>query len=363
MTADLAIVIPTYNERDNVAPLHAALVRALNGVRWEAVFVDDDSPDGTAQAVRALARTDGRVRCLQRLGRRGLASACIEGTLATSAPCVCVIDADLQHDEAVIPRMLEQLVAEGLDLVVATRYAGRGGLGTLSPLRVRLSRLATRLTHALTRVPVSDPMSGFFLFRRAWFERIMRRLSGRGFKILLDMLLSADAPPRFGEIGYTMRARTHGESKLSAGVIWDFGLLLAHKLLGRMIPPRFISFSAVGLSGVAVHMGVLWLVHRSLQYAFVPAQAAATVVAMTSNFALNNALTYSDRRLHGLRALRGLISFYAACALGALINVALAGWSAEAGAPWWAAGLLGVVAGAVWNFASTAVLTWRDTGP
>lgn len=362
MTADLAIVIPTYNERDNIVPLHAALARALEGVRWEAVFVDDDSPDGTAAAVRALARADGRVRCLQRLGRRGLASACIEGTLATSAPCVCVIDADLQHDETVIPRMLARLEAEDLDLVVATRYADSGGLGTLSPVRARLSRFATRVTHGLTRVPVSDPMSGFFLFRRAWFEQVKRRLSGRGFKILLDMLLSAGAPPRFGEVAYTMRARARGTSKLSAGVIWDFGLLLAHKLLGRMIPPRFISFSAVGLSGVAAHIGVLWLAHRVLQFPFVPAQSAATIVAMTSNFALNNALTYSDRRLHGLRALRGLASFYAACSLGALINVALAGWSAAAGAPWWAAGLLGVVAGAVWNFASTAVLTWRDTG-
>lgn len=362
MTADVAIVIPAYNERANVAPLHAALARALAGRRWEAVFVDDDSPDGTATAVRELAAGDDRVHCLVRVGRRGLSSACIEGALATTAPCICIIDADLQHDESLIPRMLDRLLAEELDLVVATRYAGTGSLGAMAPARARLSRFATRLTRAVTRVPVSDPMSGFFLFRRTWFEQVVRRLSGRGFKILLDMLLSSPAPPRYAELEYTMRAREHGASKLGAGVIWDFGLLLAHKLLGRMIPPRFISFAAVGLSGVVVHMLVLWLLHRAMGAAFVPAQASATVVAMTSNFALNNQLTYSDRRLHGAAAWRGLVTFYAACSLGALINIALAGWVAGAGAHWWLAGLLGVLAGAVWNFASTAVLTWRDSG-
>lgn len=362
MGAELAVVIPTYNERDNVAPLLAALARALARQRWEVVFVDDDSPDGTAAVVRALARDDERVRCLVRIGRRGLSSACIEGALATTAPCVCVIDADLQHDESIIPRMLERLQAEQLDLVVATRYAGAGSPGAMPPLRARLSRCATWLARVLTQVPVSDPMSGFFLFRRAWFEGVMRALSGRGFKILLDLLLSSPTPPRYAEVAYTMRSRAHGISKLSAGVIWDFGLLLAHRMLGRMIPARFISFAAVGLSGVGVHMCVLWLAHRVLGAAFVPAQATATVVAMTGNFVLNNHLTYSDRRLHGLNALRGLVSFYAACSIGALINVALAGWAVAAGAHWWLAGLLGVLAGAVWNFASTAVLTWRDPG-
>lgn len=362
MGADVAIVIPTYNERDNVAPLHAALARALEGRRWEAVFVDDDSPDGTAQAVRDIARTDERVRCLVRIGRRGLSSACIEGTLACTAPCVCVIDADLQHDESLVPRMLDLLTEEELDLVVATRYAGSGSLGTLSPVRAHLSRCATWLSRVLTRVPVSDPMSGFFLFRRAWFEGCVRDLSGRGFKILLDLLLSSPAPPRYAELAYTMRSRAHGASKLSAGVIWDFGLLLAHRMLGRMIPARFISFAAVGASGVGVHMAVLWMAHRVFGVAFVVAQTAATVVAMTTNFLLNNRLTYGDRRLRGFKALGGLASFYAACSLGALINVALAGWVAASGVPWWVAGLLGVVAGAVWNFASTAVLTWRDTG-
>lgn len=362
MTAEIAVIIPTFNERDNVARVHAGLVQALAGRNWEVVFVDDDSPDGTGAAVRALAVCDARVRCLSRVGRRGLASACLEGVLATTAPYLCIMDADLQHDEAIIPDMLDRLRTGDLELVVATRYAGPGGMGTLPIDRVLLSRMATRLSRVLTRVPVSDPLSGFFLFRRSWFEQIVRSLSGRGFKILLDMLLSSPVPPRFAEVPYTMRARTRGDSKLSAGIAWEFLMLLAHKLLGRTLPRRFISFSAVGLSGVIVHMAVLWLMHRLLGVAFVAAQASATVAAMTSNFLLNNRLTYQDRPLHGVQALRGLLSFYLACSLGALINVALATWVAGHGSPWWLAGLLGVVAGAVWNYASTAVLTWRDAG-
>ena len=360
MAAELAIVIPTFNERDNIERLHAGLARVLDGCNWEALFVDDDSPDQTAAVVRALALQDARVRCLSRLGRRGLASACIEGVLATTAPIICILDADLQHDESIIPLMLKRLRGEGLDLVVATRYADSGSMGDLAPVRVRLSRLATRVTRAVAHVPVTDPMSGFFLFRRGWFEQIMRRLSGRGFKILLDMLLSSPVPPRYAEVPFTMRARTHGASKLSMGVIWDFGVLLAHKLLGRLVPPRFISFSVVGLSGLALHMTVLWFVYRFLGAAFYIGQGTATIVAMTSNFVLNNLFTYRDRRLHGIPALRGMLSFYVACSLGALINIALAEWLAESGSPWWLAGLLGVLAGAVWNYSSTAIFTWRD---
>ncbi len=361
MIAEIAVIIPTFNERDNIAPLHSALSSVLSGCNWEAVYVDDNSPDGTAATVQELAQHDSHVRCLLRLGRRGLSSACIEGVLATAAPYVCIMDADLQHDESIIPRMQELLRDGRFDVVVATRYAEPGGMGTLASGRVRLSRLATWVSCTLTRVPVSDPMSGFFMFRREWFARIAPHLSGRGFKILLDMLLSSPAPPRYAEVAYKMRSRMHGESKLSISVVWDFGMLLAHKLSGDAIPARFISFAAVGMSGVVVHMLVLGALHRWVGIAFLIAQAAATGTAMTSNFVLNNRLTYPDRRLHGVAAVRGLLSFYLACAFGALVNVALAGWLASKGFPWWGAGLVGVVAGAVWNYSSTGILTWRDT--
>lgn len=358
MSTELSIVVPTYDEAGNVGELFALLDRTLRDCNWEIVFVDDDSPDGTSRVVRALAAGDARVRCVQRLGRRGLASACMEGMLATASPYLCVMDADLQHDEALIPEMLARLKAGGADLVIGSRYVEAGSTGDLGQSRTRLSLAATRLSRALTGLDVRDPMSGFFMVRRPFFERTVRRLSGRGFKILLDLLMSSKPPAVWVELPYRMRSRNTGESKLSAKVLWDFLILLIDKLVGRWIPPRFISFAAVGFSGIFVQISAIWLLHRALATPFLPAEALATVAAMTSNFILNNEFTYRDRRLRGSAFLRGLFSFYLACAFGAFVNIALATHVFGLGYPWWLAGLLGAVAGAVWNYAVTAVITW-----
>ncbi len=360
MTAELSIIVPTFSERGNVGRLHDALKAVLVDCSWELVFVDDDSPDGTIEAVWDIAAADPRVRGIQRLGRRGLASACIEGILSTSSPYVCVMDADLQHDESIIPAMLERLKSGTADVVIGSRYVASGSTGELSRMRVWISQAATLMCRLATGVRVSDPMSGFFMLTRGTFNSVMRRLSGRGFKILLDILASSREPLRCEEIPYAMRVRMEGESKLSTGVVWDYLVMLMHKAAGRLFPSRFISFATVGLSGVAVNLFVLWLLHRLLTAAFVPAQAIATVIAMTSNYVLNNTFTYRERRLRGVKFLRGLISFYLACFLGALINVALAGWLFETGVTWWLAGMLGAVAGAVWNYAITAMFTWKE---
>ena len=143
-TPELTVVVPTLNERDNIAPLVELLDTALAGIAWEVIFVDDDSRDDTAAAVRAMARRDGRVRCLQRIGRRGLSTACIEGALASAAPYCAVMDADLQHDETVLPRMLEALRTGSYDLAIGSRYSAGGDLGELSGRRAGISKLATR---------------------------------------------------------------------------------------------------------------------------------------------------------------------------------------------------------------------------
>ena len=159
---DLAVVLPTYNERDNINEVIARLESALTGLRWEAIFVDDDSPDQTAEVVLASSRRDPRIRLLQRVGRRGLSSACIEGMMATSASCVAVMDADLQHDEKILPLMLARLRAESLDVVVGTRNASGGSMGNFDRSRVWLSRLGERVSHSVSRCQLTDPMSGFF---------------------------------------------------------------------------------------------------------------------------------------------------------------------------------------------------------
>jgi dolichol-phosphate mannosyltransferase len=357
--AILTIVVPTLNERDNIDPLLALIDAALPTANWEVMFVDDDSTDDTAKHIRELARIDPRVRCIQRIGRRGLSTACIEGVLASSAPYVAIMDADLQHDEALLPRMLAILEREPVDLVIGSRYAAGGGVGDLGRRRVSISRLGTRMARLVCKQDISDPLSGFFMCRRDVFETAVRGLSGQGFKILLDLLASSPAPLRVRELPFEFRNRQHGESKLDVLVAWEYFALLADKLFGQVVPIRFALFALIGFVGLAVHMSILWGGLYVLALGFGAAQSLATAVAMTSNFFLNNVLTYRDQRLHRWRLLRGLLTFYGICGIGATANVGIASYLFSSHQIWWVAGILGVVVGAVWNYAMSSIFTWK----
>ncbi len=353
---ELTVVVPAYRERENVIPLLAALAQALPKLDWEVIYVVDDALDGTEELVRGRAQQDPRVRILQRIGRRGLASACVEGMLASSAPYVAVIDADLQHDETLLPALLEKMRASDADIVVASRYMEGASPGELAPGRVRASRLAASVSRLLTR-DLTDPMSGFFIVRRTFLDQVVRRLYGRGFKILLDLIAAARGDARIVELPYHMRSRQHGESKLSTRVMAEFCMLILYHLFGRLLPARFFLFAAVGVTGLAMHLIVLSLSFK-LSGNFLASQLIATWVAMTSNFFLNNAFTYSDQRLRGRRVWRGLASFYIACSIGAFINVAIAEWFFLKAVVYWMAGLAGALVAALWNFFTTASFTW-----
>jgi dolichol-phosphate mannosyltransferase len=357
---ELTLVIPTLNERDNIGPLVDLLDEVLDTVSWEVIFVDDDSPDGTAERIRELSRRDRRVRCLQRIGRRGLTTACIEGALAASAPYIAVMDADMQHDEKLLPQMLAMLKSEPLDLVVGSRYVAGGGIGGLDAARANISAFATRLSRIICKAEIADPMSGFFMLRREVLEGALRRLSGQGFKILLDLLASSPRPLRFRELPYEFRERQRGESKLDTLVAWEYMMLIADKLIGHIVPVRFALFAFVGGIGLFIHMSVLWFALIVAGAAFNPAQAVAAVAAMTSNFFVNNVFTYRDRRLRGFALVRGLFAFYAICALGAVANVGIAGYVFSRNEVWWLAGLAGIVVGSVWNYAVSSVFTWKQ---
>jgi dolichol-phosphate mannosyltransferase len=358
MTATLTVVVPCYKERDNVAPMVAALDSALTGIAWEVVFVDDDSPDGTAAAARALAQTDARVRCIKRVGRRGLSSAVIEGALSSSADYVAVIDGDLQHDETRLPLML-QAVRNGADMAVGSRHVeGGDSSGLSSPLRVKLSKTGIRVAQMMTRTSISDPMSGFFLLRRDMFETLAGRLTGQGFKILLDLILASPQRLNIAEIPYKFRPRTAGESKLDVLVLAQFAGLLLDKLLGGTVPLRFVSFALVGGFGVLVNLLVLQLA-RSAGAGFTMAQAIGTVVAMVANFQLNNQLTYRAQRLKGAKTWRGLVLFLLVCSLGAYANIGIARALYAANGHSLLAGAAGAAIGVVWNYAVSATLVWR----
>lgn len=359
---ELTIVIPTYNERQNV-PLMVELVgQVLAGVAWEIIFVDDDSPDGTALIANDIGRRDARVRCLRRIGRRGLAGACIEGMLASQAPYLAVMDADLQHDATLLPRMLDYLKRGPEVIVVGSRYVAGGDAGSgFSKQRLAASKISGALAHRFAGVNITDPMSGFFMLRQDVFQRVAPGLSTQGFKILLDILATANASKggalRVAELPYVFAARHAGESKLDTRTVLDFAGLLIAKATGDALSPRFVNFLFVGLTGVLVHMGMLNLFALA-GMGFQPANIAATFMAMTSNFALNNLITYRDQRLTGLAAIKGLAIFYVICGLGALSNNGVAHWLYANQPVWWLAGLSGSVLSAVWNYSISTAFIW-----
>jgi dolichol-phosphate mannosyltransferase len=355
---ELSVVAPTFNERANIERLVEKLAATLAGVAWEVIFVDDDSPDGTAALVKELAARDSRVRGIRRVGRRGLAGAVIEGALASAAPYVAVIDADMQHDETLLPRMLAVLRAGETDLVVGSRYLDAGGLDAgLSPVRKAGSQLATALGRRALKAEVSDPVSGFFMVRREAVERVAERLQPAGFKILFDLIASQDEPLRIAELPYAFQAREAGESKMGGRVALEYLGLVASKLTGDLISPRMVFFGLVGLSGVLVHMAVLWAAHATMAR-FAYAQALAAVVAMTSNYLVNNTITYRDRRLKGWRLATGYLRFCVLCSVGLAANVAVGAELQAHGLPWAAAGLIGAGCGAIWNYVSTYLGVW-----
>ena len=354
----LSVIVPTLNERDNVEEIVRRLDVCLKGIDWEVIFVDDDSRDGTLDVLQRMARLDSRVRYLHRIGRGGLSSACLEGFASSSAPYLAVMDADLQHDETKLPVLLDALRDGNTDLAVGTRYMDGGGTGAWSESRLSVSKAATSLTQVLLKVPLRDPMSGFFMLTRELYERSCRRVSGKGFKILLDIVTSAEGSVRVKEVPFEFSQRVAGESKLDTLVIYEYFLVIADKLLGRYVPVNFVLFSAVGCLGALLHLTVLGLLFKGAEVSFLHAQAVAAIMAMSANFVLNNLFTYRAKRLRGTAFLSGLFLFYAVCAIGAFVNIRVAEYLYGLSVPWWGAGLLGATIGAVWNYAVSSILVW-----
>ena len=356
---ELTIVVPTFNEKANIPLLVERLAQLLTSCDWEVIFVDDNSPDGTAAAARAIGASDSRVRCIRRIGRRGLAGACLEGMLASQARYVAVMDADLQHDEGLLVPMLEALRAGRADVAVASRYLYGGSAAGLSKQRSRVSRGSNTLVRLLLGIDLTDPMSGHFMIRRDALEAIAPSLSTQGFKILLDILATARGSLRTIELPSTFRERQHGESKLDSKIALDFAALVTAKLTNDAVSARFLLFCMVGLTGIGIHLSILSALLIT-NLSFGAAQAFATIGAIAWNFVLNNLFTYRDQRLTGWHFVTGLIRFQVICAIGAISNVGIATWIYDYDETWWIAGLGGALIGTVWNFVVSAALVWRQ---
>jgi dolichol-phosphate mannosyltransferase len=358
-TPELALIIPTLNEAGNIPVLIERLRDALAGIAWEVIFVDDDSKDGTMAAVRKLAREDHRIRGIRRIGRRGLAGACIEGILSSSASIVAVMDADLQHDESRLSEMFAVLKNGEADLVVATRFDDGGSAeGGFTQIRHLGSRLAIRLAKRLLKVPLTDPMSGFFMTRREIVEGIAPRLSQQGFKILFDIVASSPVPIRTKEVPFAFRPRLHGESKLDATVVTEYLGLLVAKASGDIISTRLLMFGLVGSLGLVLHLALLSLMLQE-GASFTVAQTLAMCGAILSNYTLNNILTYRDRRRRGWDFVTGFFMFAALCSVGVVAGVGISVAFYQNSPQWWLDGIAGALVGALWNYVTNSAITWR----
>jgi dolichol-phosphate mannosyltransferase len=362
MKLELSVIVPTYNEAGNVIPLYNEIKKYLNHTAYEIIFVDDDSKDNTLQEINALIENYDNVRLIRRINKRGLSSACIEGFSSSNAKYLAVIDADLQHDPSLLKQMLKKLETSQFDIIVASRFLKDSSVPGLSQTREKVSIVGNMVSRVITGVKLSDPLSGYFMIKKETVDQVIHKLSGKGFKILLDIFITFRINKinlNYLELPTIFRERTHGQSKLDFMVMLEFLVLLLDKIIGKHIPVRFVLFVLVGLSGLALHLLLLTIMVKILGLEFIFSQTIAAFVAMGSNFFINNAFTYRDKKLTGFKIVKGLISFYLACSIGALINVIVASFLFEKGVMWLLSGFLGCVVGSIWNYAITAHFTWK----
>ncbi|PCJ56475.1 MAG: dolichol monophosphate mannose synthase [Planctomycetota bacterium] len=358
MGRELSLIIPTLNEKDNIQPLLKLLDETLSDIDWDVTFVDDDSKDGTIELIKELSAENIHIHFIHRIGKRGLSSACIEGLLTRSAPYLAIMDSDMQHDEKLLPAMLKCIKEENLDLVNGSRYLEGGGTTDWSAGRKWMSQSATKINKFVLKSHVTDPMSGFFMLRRSFFDSIVRNLSGVGFKILVDILASSGGKLKLKELPYQFKTRIHGDSKLDFMVLFEYGVLLAEKTFGDFLPVRFVLFLLVGALGAIFHLVLLACFYKSYGLDLLAAQIVTTSIVMLINYLLNNSFTYRDRRLHGTAFIIGLILFCLACSIGMIANIIIVKFLYEQNIQWWLSGLLGAIIGGVWNYAITSTFVW-----
>jgi dolichol-phosphate mannosyltransferase len=361
----LSVILPTYNEAKNLPVLVPKIVDFLRDVRHEVIVVDDNSPDGTWRVAEELGDRFDEVRVVRRVGRRGLASAVIEGFLAAKGAVFIAADADGQHDFRLLTELLAA-VEGGADLAIASRYVPGGSVGEWDERRYAMSRLATRLAQRLCRVPVSDPMSGFFAVSRPTFAGALPGLNPVGFKILLDLLVHLPPGTTVREIPLQFGNRLHGESKLSRVVQLQFLEYIYDVTFGRRIPLTLVKYCVVGGLGVIVNAAAFLIassllgpVARTTLRGFSVAVLAATETAIIFNFVLNNIWTFSLARLSGRRLIVGFLQYNAVCALGALAAYAVSGFLFSRGWVGVAAAIAGALVGAIWNYTMSRLFTWR----
>lgn len=357
---NLTIVLPCYNEISNIEPLISELTRCdVNGYIKRIIYVDDDSPDGTSEFLKnTVFKKD--VLCIHRIGRQGLSSAVLEGLMLADSCFVAVMDADGQHSPSNLLDMYEIIFNQNVDMIIGSRFLEHKKLNTHSGFRHYISWLGNILCTKILKRKLSDPLTGFFIVNRIVFLDASRKINPTGFKILLDLLyVLRKSNIKITEFQIDFRTRLAGVSKLDLGVVLAFGDQILNKISFGLIPDKFLAFSLVGVSGVLIHFLSFYCVYFLLNLEFNISQISATLLAMTSNFTLNNLITYSRNRLRGFKWFKGLFIFTSACSLGFVSNIGVAAYLNSTNQVWWLSAISGIIVGTIFNFAMSNSFVWK----
>jgi dolichol-phosphate mannosyltransferase len=358
----LSIVLPTFNERVNVGPIVEQLLPLGDSYNLEILFVDDDSSDGTADAILRLSRQYPCIRLIRRVGRFGLSSAIKEGILDSTGDVILVMDCDGQHEPAAVFTTVSKLLDSDLDLLIGSRFHPEASIEGLSAKRQRQSTLANRVARfSLPRYrTLTDYMSGFFALRPERALGYVRQVDVSGFKFLYELLALSGGHLRVAEVPLEFQARISGESKLNLAVVWDLGISILHTLLLRSVPRRALSFALVGATGIVSHLLLFSVAHKWLAFTFEQAQTSAVIGAASTNFLINNLLTFRVQQLKGLALLIGLIRFLLVTSLGMVANVGVSSVIYHQGS---GTALMAMFAGIavdfVWKYAASSRFVWN----
>ncbi len=355
----MSVIVPTYNEVENIETLLVSLSDALTDLDYEIIVVDDDSPDGTWQRVEELRGRLPRVGLIRRTAERGLSSAVVTGMAAATGDVLAVIDADGQHDETLLPTLVEQISRRGADVAVGSREAPGGSYGDWSTHRRLTSWVGAEVARRIVGVGLTDPMSGFFAVSRNRYLDVESEVNPRGFKILLEFVARGPEPV-VAEVGYGFRQRTAGTTKLGPRVVLEFMLAMIDLLVGRVVSSTLTAYMMVGASGVAVRLAAL----ATLDVLGVGrASFAALQVSIVWNYWANNEFTFKPFARRRLRLVTGFVLFQIISLQGWAVAASWSHWFDaqinHTGPPTWLGLMTGMAIATVFNFHLNQSLTWR----
>ncbi len=359
----LSVVLPTYNERDNILPILRKILSLGGDFDLEILVIDDNSTDGTPELVKEISMNERRIRLIRRLGRSGLASAIKEGILDSSSNLIAIMDSDGQHEPIAILNAVRKLTDEGLDLVSGSRFLGNSEIYGLSQARTDGSSIANnfaRFSLPKAHGHLTDYMSGFLVMNLNSCMPFIYKVDVNGFKFLYELLAVSKGKLKIKEIPLKFQPRNYGSSKLDLAIFWDFLISLLHTFSLRLIPRRAISFGLVGATGVLVQLISTHILMTSIRLDFVEALPISVVIAATSNYIINNALTFRAQRLKRWKLIRGLLKFLLVASLPVIANVGLATtfYSMIANNAIWAQ-LSGIFVVFIWNYAASSRFVWN----